>query len=116
VDEKKAHMTLAKCCVQLMSDQLRKDICHLHTPGALARDVQGNKIKQHLSTELRYSCLYWVHHLQRSEIILSDNGFVHVFLREHLLHWFEVLSLVRKISEVVHAIASLESIVKVSIV
>ena len=109
-------MTLARCCVQLMSDQLRKDICHLHSPGALARDVQGDQIKHHLSADLRYSCLYWVHHLHRSETILSDNGPVHMFLREHLLHWFEVLSLVRKISEVVHAIASLESIVKVSIV
>jgi hypothetical protein len=116
VEEKKAHVTLADCCVQLMSNQLRKDICGLHSPGSLARDVQGDKIKHCLPVELQYACLYWVRHLQRSETTLSDNSLVHKFLCEHLLHWFEALSLIGKTSEGARAVASLESIAKVSIV
>jgi hypothetical protein len=115
VDEKKAHRAIADCCVQLMSDQLRKDICGLHAPGFLIRDIQGDKIKNCLPAELQYACLYWVQHLQKSDIVLSDNGLAHIFLREHLLHWFEALSLIGKTSDGVRAIVSLESIVKVSI-
>ena len=116
VEEKKAHEALANCCVQFMCEQLRRDICGLHAPGVLAKDVQGDKIKHCLLAELQYACLYWVWHLQNSETVPSDNSLVHLFLRKHLLHWFEVLSLIGKISEAVRAIASLESIVKVSIV
>lgn len=43
--------------VRIMSDQLRKDICGLYAPGALARDVQGDKIKHDLPAELQYACL-----------------------------------------------------------
>lgn len=116
VGEKKANGALANCCVQLMSRQLRKDICNLHALDALAMSVQGDKIKHHLPAELQYACLYWVQHLQRSERVLSDHGLVHVFLCEHLLHWFEALSLIGRTSEGVCAIALLESIVKVSII
>jgi hypothetical protein len=116
VEEKKAHGFLAEYCVRLMSGQLRKDISRLHTPGVLAKDVQGDTIKHCLPAELQYACTYWVRHLQRCETSLFDNGPVHVFLCEHLLHWIEALSLIGKTSEGVHAIASLESIVKVSLV
>jgi hypothetical protein len=63
------------------------------------------------SNGLQYACRYWVQHLQSSESSLADNGQVHVFLREHLLHWLEALSLIKKTSEGVLAIISLESLV-----
>jgi NACHT domain len=114
VDEKKAHAALADACIQLMSDKLRRDICDLHLPGALAREAQSDRIEQHLPAELQYACHYWVQHLQRSETQLFDNGQVHVFLRKHLLHWLEVLGLMERTSEGVLAISSLESFVQVS--
>jgi hypothetical protein len=114
VEEKKAHNAIVDCCVRLMSDQLRRDICGLNAAGTLARDVQGDIINHCLPAELQYACLYWVRHLQKSETALSDNGFVYAFLCQHLLHWLEVMSLIRKTSEVVRAITSLESIAKVS--
>jgi hypothetical protein len=39
---------------------------------------------------------------------------VHQFLREHLLYWLEALGWMQKVSEGIHAIASLESITAVS--
>jgi hypothetical protein len=39
VDEKKAHAALAEGCIQLMFNSLRRDICDLHEPGALASAV-----------------------------------------------------------------------------
>jgi hypothetical protein len=98
-----------------MSDKLERDICGLRVPGALARDVQGERIEQCLPAELQYACRFWVQHLRKSETKLLDNGQVHVFLQEQLLHWLEALSLMRKTSEGVLAIISLESLVVVSV-
>ena len=44
-------------------------------------------------------------------MLLADHGEVHEFLLEHLLHWLEALSLIRKLPEGIRAITSLESIV-----
>jgi hypothetical protein len=68
------------------------------------------------SAELQYACRYWVDHLQRSEHQLCDDGRVHCFLREHLLHWVEALGCIEQISEGIRAIALLESMVNVSYV
>jgi len=114
VNEKTAHWALTDCCMQLMSDKLKRDICTLRAPGVLTKEVQGDRIEQCLPMELQYACLYWVQHLQKSEAQLHDDEQVHVFLREHLLHWLEALSLMRKTSEGVLAIISLDSMVVVS--
>ena len=114
IDKKKTHGSLAESCLRLMSANLKKDICDLRAPGAYAREVQIDRIEQCLPTGLQYACRYWVQHLRESEVQLEDNGKVHTFLRDHLLHWLEALSLIRETSEGVLAILSLESMVGVS--
>ena len=114
VDEKKANGALANSCLELMSKELGSNICSLHSPGALAAEVQRDTIHQCLPGEVWYACLYWVQHIQKSETQLQDNGQVHVFLKEHLLHWLEALSLMGKTPESVLAISSLESYIQVS--
>jgi NACHT domain len=114
VDEKKGHKALADVCIRLMSNKLRRDICDLKLPGALAKEVHNHQIEQHLPAEVQYACQYWVQHLQRSKTKLLDNKQVHIFLQEHLLHWLEALSLIGKTSEGVLAVISLESLVIVS--
>ncbi|KAH0552981.1 hypothetical protein GP486_006821 [Trichoglossum hirsutum] len=114
VDEKKAHGTLANNCIQFMSGKLRKDICGLHAPGALAKELKRDRIELYLPAELQYACQYWVQHFQKSEARLHDNGQIHIFLRQHLLHWFETLSLIGKISDGVTMVGTLESMLTVS--
>jgi len=114
VDEKKAHGILAGFCLQLMSEKLKRDICGLHSPGALAREVQQDRIEQFLTLELQYACLHWVQHVQKSETRLKDDGQVHVFLQKHFLHWLEALSLMRKTSGGILALISLDSMDAVS--
>ena len=97
-----------------MSHKLKRDVCDLRKSGALASEVESKRIERCLPAELQYACQYWVQHLQRSEAQLYDDDQVHQFLREHLLHWLEALSLMGKISEGVVAITALESIVMVS--
>ena len=114
VDDKQTHRMLATRCIQLMSESLKQDICGLDTPGALIADIHSSRIERSLPSEVRYACLYWIQHLQKSSIELHDNDQVHQFLQEHLLHWLEALSWMQNLSEGIYAISSLESITAVS--
>ena len=114
VDKTKANAALANGCLWIMSKKLRKDICDLQLPGAEVKDVHNEKIEQCLPAELQYACRYWVQHLQQSKLPLLDNGNVHLFLQEHLLFWLEALSILKKFSEGVLALISLENLATVS--
>jgi hypothetical protein len=114
VDEKQMHLDLASNCLRLISNKLKRDICGLRNPGTFMADVGSDRVEQFLPPEVQYACIYWVQHLQKSGAQLHDDDQVHQFLREHLLHWLEVLSLTGKMSESVLAITSLESVIPVS--
>jgi hypothetical protein len=53
---------------------------------------------------------------QANKNILSDKGEVYKFLLVYLLHWFEALSLLRRLPEGVLMTQMLQSIVDVSII
>jgi hypothetical protein len=114
IDEKQAHQALVTKCIRLMSC-LKQDICGQEAPGALVADVESYRIEQCLPPEVRYACLYWVQHLQRSSSQASDGEEAHQFLQAYLLYWLEALGWMRKISDGIHAIVALESFVSVSI-
>jgi NACHT domain len=109
VDEKKTHGVLARSCLWVMFNGLRRDICGLHAPGALASKVHSNRIQQCLPSELQYACRYWIQHLQCSKARLFDNDPVHRFLQKHFLHWLEALSLIGKTSDSVGMVTALQS-------
>jgi hypothetical protein len=114
VDEKRAHQTLADGCIRLMSNSLMKDVCRQNAPGTLATSIERSLIEQCLPLELRYACLYWTQHLQKSGAQLYDGGEIHRFLQAHLLHWLEALGWMGKTTEGIQAILSLEAHILVS--
>jgi hypothetical protein len=111
VDDRKTHETLAQNCLRLMFNSLKRDICDLRAPGALASKADNSRVEQCLPADLQYACRYWVQHLQRSRARLCDNSQVHTFLREHFLHWLEALSLIAKTSDSVQMVTNLQSMV-----
>ena len=115
VDEKQAHQRLAKSCIRLMSNSLKQDVCGQKAPGTLVADVESGQIEQCLPLEVRYACLYWIQHLQKSGAQLCDNDQTHQFLQVHLLHWLEALGWIGKISEGILAISSLDAQIQVSL-
>jgi hypothetical protein len=115
VDEELAHQILADRCIKLMSTSLKQNICRQDAPGMLVIDVASSLIESSIPPEIQYACLYWIQHLQKSGIQLSDNDQVHQFLQGHLLHWLEALSWMGKTSEGILAISSLEAQILVSI-
>lgn len=70
VDEKNAHRDLANNCLALMSSMLKRDICSLISPGALLSEVDPSRIKQCISPELQYACVYWVYHYRERDSLL----------------------------------------------
>ena len=108
--DKKAHTIIARFCLKLMS-KLKRDICDLGSSDIPISGIEPGQLDKCLPTELRYACLHWTSHVTQSDMLLADHGEVHAFLLEHLLHWLEALSLIRKLPESIRAITSLESIV-----
>ena len=115
IDEKISHRDLVESCLKVMSCTLKRDVCGLQMPGALASEVESNTLSRCLPKHVQYACRYWVDHLQRSEIgLCDDNGRVHKFLQQYFLNWIEALSLMGKISEGVLMITALHSMLTVS--
>jgi NACHT domain len=114
IDERTVHSDLLVHCLKLMSEHLRRDMCELGLPGALASEVERGKVEQYLPLNIQYACRYWVYHLQRSKIDIYDNGQVHIFLQKHFLHWLEALSLIGNLSDGIGVVRTFESILIVS--
>ncbi|KAH6853275.1 WD40-repeat-containing domain protein [Chaetomium sp. MPI-CAGE-AT-0009] len=100
VSEKQAHRDLAEGCLKVMSNMLKRDICELGSPGTLVKDVEPERVRRCIPDHLQYACLYWVQHYRSSGLVLSDDGQVAVFFREHFLHWVEAMCLMGKSSEI----------------
>ena len=89
-------------------------------PGTRLSDIDERVIGARIPFHVQYACLYWVDHLQqagdteREILIMRERCRVIGFFQRHFLHWLEALSLIRKVSEAVVAMASLCSIPKVN--
>ncbi|KAJ4249129.1 hypothetical protein NW762_012463 [Fusarium torreyae] len=114
VDERQAHQKLAGRCFQVMSEALGQDICGVGSPDAAATDVSTEFVDQHITAEAQYACLYWTRHVCESGILLQDDGIVHEFLKTYLLCWLEALSWLRRVSDSIQAISSLQTIIPIS--
>ena len=92
------HAQLGTACIQTMISQLHFNICKLEDSRLANAEIQDlqSRIRQNISDELQYSCLYWSNHLCSSP--KNDNECVRECLREFFegpcsLFWIEVLSL-----------------------
>ncbi|KAH8650398.1 beta transducin-like protein HET-D2Y [Tricladium varicosporioides] len=110
-----ANYTMFSRSCEIMSRTLRRDIYGLRAPG-----FPIDQVKQPDSNPLSvagYSCIYWVDHLcdvktGYNKTSLGDDEDIHVFLKEHFLHWIEALSLLKSIFSGILAIHKLESFLR----
>ncbi|KAF3313583.1 hypothetical protein TWF173_005876 [Orbilia oligospora] len=110
VEKQEQLMALRLICA--MEKTLAKNIYGLETLDFdILKDKTGTPNPDPL-VSLRYACLHWIDHVCGTEDswhenFLSNNGRVHGFLRKHLLHWLEALSLLKAVTSGVQAIAKL---------
>jgi hypothetical protein len=113
VNEEETHTALLKASLRIMNGALKMDICQHGTPGVLVSDIDESQIQRLLPPELHYACLYWTSHCKGKDQQLLDDGAIHNFLREHILHWLEAMSWMGKTSEAIASMALLELLTEV---
>ncbi|KAL5606417.1 uncharacterized protein BROUX77_003610 [Berkeleyomyces rouxiae] len=111
INEKDMHKNIASRCLRVMEEHLRTDICNIAHPGARRSDIDHQVVQRHIPPELEYACMYWVKHLELGKVLLDDNSEAFKFLRNHFLHWLEVMSLLGRASENLSTVKPLLSIV-----
>ncbi|KAL2813284.1 WD domain protein [Aspergillus granulosus] len=109
IDEKEMNQRLTSYCLNTMHKSLKRNICSLQSHGTERRTIDSQSIQHYLSPELQYSCRYWTHHLARGNDQIGQANYILAFLKEHFLHWVEVMSLLGNISEVIEDISDLQS-------
>ena len=114
------HGKIAYRSLDLMSNTLREDICDLQKPGTFVAEAH-KKFIQSSFTHIGYACCHWVDHLadasreEHDPLSPFNNGEkVEGFLRNHLLRWLEVLSILGKVSEGMLMLQCLQSLIDVS--
>jgi len=127
VDEKEAHRDLLETSLAYLSDVqspvLKRDVCGFAHPGTEMAQIRLRRevLDGCISAETRYACHYWVDHLDMLDISgrraagLVNNGKVHAFLLQHLLHWIEVLSLTASLPKGLDMMKKLEKHAEVSL-
>ncbi|KAH8752748.1 hypothetical protein F5883DRAFT_353793, partial [Diaporthe sp. PMI_573] len=110
VDAAETHFMLATKCIQRMQAGLKRDICDLRKPGISRDEIDQQDIDKHIPADLKYACLYWVYHLQRSGRAMHND--VITFLYKHFLHWLEALSLLGRLSDGAIALRTLREMIE----
>ena len=93
IDPAEGHEMLTVKCLQMLSKSLRRNICNLPEDmiGGQAHKIPDLSV---IPEALRYSCLHWASHLADgfSHSLANVLENLRTFADEHLLHWFECLS------------------------
>ncbi|TFB05935.1 hypothetical protein CCMA1212_001361 [Trichoderma ghanense] len=108
---KEIHHKMAMHSVDTMGKVLCRDVYKLQDHAILIDDITTPEPDPLLS--LRYSCSNWLRHLciSMARFDLRD-GRVLEFLKEHLLHWLEVVSLMRNSHQVVADVIHFEGLLQ----
>jgi AAA ATPase domain len=99
------HTRIATRCFQVINKLLSHNIMDLGTPdrflkndeGLVASGITDAQLNERIPLELRYACIYWANHL--GSAVIEDTTLMkdlELFGSEHLLHWIEALSWIRK--------------------
>ena len=110
IDVSSAQENLAFSCLLVMKNGLRFNICQMpssYLPNSKVPDLD-DRIKEHISPELAYSCQFWTIHVCKMPFEASIADVVRtLFSDKQLLFWFEVLSLLKSINTCVGSLSSL---------
>lgn len=112
IDEKEMNQSLAKSCIEFLSNQLESYLTESDRSQYGRTEPQGSA--QRNIHALRYACLYWVEHYRRSGVRLRDNDEVHKFFEKHFRHWFETMRRLGKNAEMGAIIRLYHSLLTVS--
>ena len=111
VDEQQLHRTIAERCIEVMSKNLKQDVCNVSAPGTLVADVDSDLIERAIPAELQYACTYWVAHVDKSSWQFQNDDRVHTFIASKLLYWIEALAWMGQVYNAVTTLLTLKNLV-----
>ncbi|KAG9081970.1 hypothetical protein FS749_007255, partial [Ceratobasidium sp. UAMH 11750] len=99
VDLEEHNVTLAQCCLETMSQELRFNICDLEISHTLNCNVPGldARVRDAIGPHLSYSCVYWTSHLTKARAGELEGPLRAFLFERQLLYWIEALSLLRRL-------------------
>ncbi|KAM0365779.1 hypothetical protein ACHAO7_008178 [Fusarium culmorum] len=115
IDEKKSARHLAKNCLRVMETRLQPDICRLKIPGTHRSTLKPRFINACMPPEVQYACLYWVNHQVVAGLGPGDAARILEFLKQHLLHWFEAMSLLGRAFHITKLMRELQSVMSIEV-
>jgi len=107
------HAEILLACLRLMGKRLKRNICNLDDYTALneVEDLSSQQ-KTYIGDSLEYACQFWTKHLleipSNSPHIEEVQKAIDKFFMVHLLHWIEVLVLIRNLGIGVYAMNDIE--------
>lgn len=89
---------IAGRCLSVMNSLLHFNMGGLETSYSQNSAVKGldERISMIIPEYLRYVCLTWTRHLRDAPFSVRLRDELSTFLYDHLLHWFEALSLIKE--------------------
>ncbi|KAH8104178.1 hypothetical protein DFH11DRAFT_1520190, partial [Phellopilus nigrolimitatus] len=98
-------------CLHIMLSGLKFNICQLKTsylPNSAIPDLE-DKISEHISQGLQYSCLSWMYHISSSNLDFKGNLAVQNLVQKFIcgpsaLFWLEILSLMGEVKSGIEAL------------
>ncbi|KAG6855832.1 hypothetical protein H0H87_010418, partial [Tephrocybe sp. NHM501043] len=102
---------LTASCFRIMGSSLKRNICLLDETD-LTDEVPDfeQKVMSHISAPLQYASRFWASHLVRSYLDEDVLDSLKAFCKQHLLHWIEILSLLRELKMAGEALSSVQRV------
>lgn len=113
VDARATHHHLLNCCLRLMKNHLRQNMCNLERPGIRAHDLAKADVDKFIPLPIQYACRYWIHHLQQSNIEPTEHLGIIDFFQTQFLFWLESLALISRLSDGIIMVRLLEAMLAV---
>jgi hypothetical protein len=107
-------LTMVEICFDSMESGLRRNICRLDDIMALNEEIpdKDKRLGRYIPTMLQHACRNWMFHLEALDSdgnqgsITSALERLDTFLKQHLLHWIECMSLLGWVDASLNHLAS----------
>ncbi|KEP45692.1 putative WD40-repeat protein (notchless protein), related protein [Rhizoctonia solani 123E] len=102
----------ADCCLQVMQQDLRFNICRLETSHRLNSEISDLKLRvdSHIGPALKYACIHWIDHFLVSPTQALVEGVKKFMEGPQLMYWIEALSLLGRIDLAIAGLSRLAAL------
>ena len=106
IDLERHNKDLALCCINLLDQELRENICDMTLPYL--------SWKKTLPEAISYASKFWIEHICLISDVLNDIvDQIYAFLVKHLLHWMEAMAILDSHDDTIRSIHNLKEWLRV---